>query len=345
MKPEKIFQKNKNLVLLAIVIICFSVIFLPFLNVIAASLVTAYLAYPLFKKLNKKFWEILSMTLTWLSIFLIIIIPIWIISGITFYQVKTVINDTKNTQILDIKNIENNKYFRWVESYLEENEESVKEIENTINNTIKETWKIIIIKVGEFIKWLPFFMIKLIMYIFITSSLIINWVKIKNILKNLAPVDGKIFETFTEKIKYMTNWIMVWNFIVAAIQAATSAISFMFVWIPYAGIIFMISFLLYIPMIWTVILYIPATIYLIIKWKYLAAILLFLWNSVAVANIDNVFRGHFVPKEAKIDNTLMFIAILSWFLLFGVMWVLYGPLLAVIWVTSIKLYLELKEKK
>lgn len=69
----------------------------------------------------------------------------------------------------------------------------------------------------------------------------------------------------------------------------------------------------------TLILYVPASIYLIIKGKYLAAIFLFLINSVLVANIDNVARGRFVPKEAQIDNTLMFISILSGLILFGMM--------------------------
>lgn len=345
MKLDTIFRKNKNLILLAIVFICFGVLFLPFLHVIAASIVTAYFAYPLYKRLNIKLSETFAMIATWLSIFLVIIIPIWIVSWITFYQVKEILHDTKNIKLVDETTLKDNKYFKWAQKYITENEETVQEIEHNIAEQIKKFWQNIVIKVGDFIKGLPFFMIKVIMYIFITTSLILNGIKIKEILRNLAPIDKKTFEIYTEKIKYMTNGIMTWNFIVAGIQALTTTISFMLAGIPYAGIVFMISFVLYIPMIWTVILYIPVTIYLLIQGKYLAALLLFLWNSVAVANIDNVFRWHFVPKEARVDNTLMFISILSWILLFGVMWVLYGPLLAVIWVTSIKLYLELKEKK
>ena len=85
-------------------------------------------------------------------------------------------------------------------------------------------------------------------------------------------------------------------------------------------------------------------IYLIIKGKYIAVVLLFLWNSIAVFNIDNIFRGKFLPVEARIDNTLIFISVLSGVMLFGVLDVLYGPLLAVIGVTAIDLYKELQQE-
>ena len=69
-------------------------------------------------------------------------------------------------------------------------------------------------------------------------------------------------------------------------------------------------------------------------------------RSIIVANIDNVMSGRFVPKEAQIDNSLMFLSVLSGVILFGVMSVLYGPLLTVIGIgiTSVKMYMELKKK-
>lgn len=163
-------------------------------------------------------------------------------------------------------------------------------------------------------------------------------------IREIIPIDNHSVDLYIEKMKYMTSGIMRGNFIIAGIQALATALSFIAIGIPYAGLICIVSFLLYLPMIGTVILYIPATLFLIIKGKFLLALLFFIWNSIIVANIDNVMRAKFVPREAQIDNSLMFLSVLSGVILFGVMGVLYGPLLTVIGITSIKMYMEVKKK-
>jgi predicted PurR-regulated permease PerM len=167
---------------------------------------------------------------------------------------------------------------------------------------------------------------------------------VKEIIREIIPIDNHSVDLYIEKMKYMTSGIMRGNFIIATIQAIATVVSFIVIGIPYTGLIFIVSFLLYLPMIGTVVLYIPATIYLIIKGKFFLALLFFIWNSIIVANIDNVMRGRFVPKEAQIDNSLMFLSVLSGVILFGVMGVLYGPLLTVIGITSVKMYMEVKKK-
>lgn len=347
MITEKIFKKNKNFVLLSLIILCFGVLFYPFLQVIALSSITAYFSYPLFKKFKKKCKIWISMLFTWLIIFLVFFIPISALGFFSIYQAKNIVTDVQINFISanqDTKKT-SNTFLKSIDDFIQNNEETVIAIEEEIWAKLSEFGKKMIIKTGDILKQFPFFMLKCILYFFITTSLILHWEKVKNTLRSLAPIENKVFDLYIEKIKYMTDGIMKGNFIVAAIQASITALSFFLVWLPYIGIIFIISFVLYIPMFGTLILYVPASIYLIIKGKYLAAIFLFLINSVLVANIDNVARGRFVPKEAQIDNTLMFISILSGLILFGMMWVLYWPIIAVIGVTSLKLYQELKEKK
>lgn len=72
---------------------------------------------------------------------------------------------------------------------------------------------------------------------------------------------------------------------------------------------------------------------------------IFIWNNILIANVDNILRGNFLPKEVKIHNTLMFLSVLSGMLLFGIMGIIYGPIITIIGLTSINLYKELSSKK
>lgn len=364
---EKFFKKNQNLLFLVIILITFGVIFSPFLNVIGASIVSAYFAYPLFQKLRKKMSESIAITISWLVIFSIILIPLTIVATITFYQAKIFVKQTLNyvngpNIEKDINRIiENNTFLKEYisTSFLEEyvvptaqsgstkfteipwiyewyREESINGSESIINKYGISIFKFI----GGVIKEIPLSALKLILYTFLTSSLLVYGATIHEIIKRIIPLDNAIFDRYTEKIKQTTDGIMKWNFIVAAIQAVVTTISFWAVGIPYLGIIFLLSFILYIPMIGTLIFYLPATIYIFIQGKYIIAILFFLCNSLIIANIDNVMRWRFIPKETQVNNTLIFLSILSGMILFGFIGILYGPLIIVIGVTTVQMYLE-----
>lgn len=339
--------KNKSFSLLTIIFVCFLILFYPFWTVIALSVITAFFAQPLYNWLCQKTKPALAMMLTWVAIFLVIIVPVAIISTVTLSQLDSMIQDAQTLTIFTdgsslTGSSEEAKFWNKLENVYNDNKEYLQQLEGMINNKIAEAGSAIVAKAGGLLKSFPVFFIKLMLFMFITSTLLTKGIEIKNTIRQIVPIEKDIFDIFLEKIKHMTRGIMVGNFAIAGIQATTTAISFMLAGLPYVGIVFMVSFLLYIPMIGAVILYLPATIYLIIKGKYITAFLLFLWNGIAVANIDNIFRGKFLPEEAQIDSTLIFISVLSGVMLFGVLGVLYGPLLAVVGVTAINLYQEMQ---
>lgn len=337
------------MVLLWIITACFALIFSPFLNIIALAIITAYLASPLYKKFQKKYSEMLAMTLTWVSILLIIFVPIGAIGTIAYQQTKKIVSDISSEAML----IEEDTEFSFEQSstgkkladFMDNNSELINSSYNTILGKVKQLGEIIAAKTGSFLKNIPLFIIKTLLYAFIATYLIKDGKRLKKLLLELIPVKNKVLEHYLEKMRHMTDGVIKGNFIIASIQALATALSFMIAGIPYAGLVLIVSFLLYIPMLGTAIISIPATIYLAAQWKYFLAAFIFIWNNILIANIDNVVRGSFLPKEIKVHNTLMFMSVVSGMLLFGIMGIIYGPIITIIGLTSIDLYKELNNKK
>lgn len=354
---EKVFKSSKNFLFFALIIISFSVIFYPFITVIAFSILTAYFAFPLFRFFNKKFWELFSLILTWLSIIIIVVVPLYVIWNVTYSQVKSMVNDAnvlveKNSSIFTqltntwiTEKTDQNKIVSFVYEQLEWNKELLDELTKSFTTIAKNLWQWVLKYWANIAKSIPSIIINLILYFFLSSSLIVSWPKVRNIFKSILPLDSNVFELYMYRIKSMTSWVIKWNFIISLIQSALTTISFIIAWIPYSWIVFIVWFFLYFPMIWSFPLFIPATIYLIIKWQYIMAAFILIFNSIIISNVDNLLRWKFTPKEASIDSSLMILSVLSWVTIFWIMWILYWPIIAVIWLTSIKVYIELNEKK
>ena len=354
----KITSQNKSLIFFLLIILCFGMIAYPFINVIIFSAITAFFSKWLYKYFLKKANPTFSIMLTWVVISITICVPIYFVSHITFVQVQeavkevqTLVSDNSKNELTIFWNQdwddEDNTIFHIkekLETFKTDHKEEFKFIEDTLINSIKKVWETSLSMTKNILAEIPLFVVKIILYVFLTTSLIINWKRVQKTIKAILPIDNSIIDVYISRMQEMTIWIVKWSLIVALIQAILTTVSFMIVGVPYAWIVFILSFILYIPMVWTVLLYIPVIIWLVLTWSYLSAIVILFWNSIVVANVDNVLRGRFVSKEAKVDNSLIFLSMLSWLTLFWMMWVLYGPLIVIIWVTSIKIYMEMQNK-
>ncbi len=354
----KLHKQEKSYIFFALIVLSFGMIAWPFLNLIIFSIITAFLSKWFYRYLLKKTKPVIAISLTWIAIFVTILCPLYFISYVSFSQVQdvveevqTIVQNNKDDQLTLFNNKEGttsdnalNMISGKIENFKADHEKEFKILEDAIIDGAKKVWEFSVTKVGSILKEIPIFIVKVILYIFLTTSLLINGKKVKKTIKAIIPLDNRVIDLYISRLQEMTIGIAKWSIIVALIQAVLTTASFMLVGIPYAWIVFMISFVLYIPMVGTVLLYIPAIIWLVLTGSYVSAILIFFWNSIIVANVDNVLRWRFVTDDAKVDNSLIFLSMLSGLTLFGIMWVLYWPLVVIIGVTSIKIYMEIQEK-
>jgi predicted PurR-regulated permease PerM len=95
-----------------------------------------------------------------------------------------------------------------------------------------------------------------------------------------------------------------------------------------------------IPVVGTALVWIPATIALLLAGHWIKAIILLSWESVSVVMIDTVLRPHVVGGRAKMPNLLLFFALLGGVKEFGMTGIFIGPVVVAVTMAVLELLRE-----
>jgi predicted PurR-regulated permease PerM len=184
---------------------------------------------------------------------------------------------------------------------------------------------------------------------FITTSilalmLIINMLRYQDelvaFIKRLSPFHDSINQIYLQRTADMTKAMVKGQFIIASCQGAAAAFSLWIVGIDYFWffLVFLI-FLSFIPL-GAGIITIPIGIIMILTGHIGPGLFVILFHLIVVTNIDNVLRPKLVPKTARLNSALTLLSVFSGLVLFGAVGIIYGPVLMILLITTLKLYAE-----
>ena len=104
------------------------------------------------------------------------------------------------------------------------------------------------------------------------------------------------------------------------------------------------GFMAFLPIIGASIVFLPATIILFLQGKSGIALGYLAYNLCYSSMIEYVVKPRVIGKEMSMNPLLVFIGILGGLKLFGLLGVIYGPLIMTIFLTLAELYrMEYKE--
>ena len=149
-----------------------------------------------------------------------------------------------------------------------------------------------------------------------------------------------IFQTF----KKVSRAVFYGNFVSALAQGSLGGLGF---WIfglesPVLWGATM-AFLALIPLLGPYLIFIPAAAYLLIANKTGLAIGFLLYNIILVSSVDNIIRPKFISEEIKIHPLLVLLSILGALKIFGILGIIYGPLIVAIFFALLDIYLKSSE--
>ena len=96
----------------------------------------------------------------------------------------------------------------------------------------------------------------------------------------------------------------------------------------------------FIPVVGTALIWGPATIFLFVTGDTNWAIFLLVWCAVLVGSIDNFVRPMFMAGATDINGLVIFLAILGGLQVFGLLGLLYGPLIISLTLVLYRMYLQ-----
>jgi predicted PurR-regulated permease PerM len=180
-----------------------------------------------------------------------------------------------------------------------------------------------------------------IIYIYVFLSMIIHQDKILDTLKKLNPLGDTASNLYFERIGAMTKATVRGQFIIALCQGTESAAILALVGLSNLFFFFwMLLTVMSIIPLGAGIITIPIGIIMILTGNVWQGVLVIANHLVIVTNIDNVLRPRLVPRHARLDPALMILAVFAGLGMFGFFGIVLGPVLMIILLTTIQMYLE-----
>lgn len=147
---------------------------------------------------------------------------------------------------------------------------------------------------------------------------------------DVAPLSEEVqSELFTraDKVMYV---VVIGNFVVAVADGVLVAIGLWLV--GFSDLVFwafVCVFLALIPLVGTMVVWVPAVVYLTITGEPVSGVLLAGYGFLVVGSVDNVLRPFLGAPDVGLEPAIFIVGVLTGLSLFGVMGIFYGPVLLV----------------
>ena len=151
-----------------------------------------------------------------------------------------------------------------------------------------------------------------------------------------------LFSTFREAL----HAVLVSNLVSALAQGALGALGFWIFGLP-APLFWgtLMAFFALIPLLGPYLVFIPSTLYLFLVGNPVPAVFFLVYNIVLVSSVDNVIKPKLISGKIKVHPLLVLISILGGIKTFGILGVLYGPLIVSMLLALLTMYLRSVQKE
>jgi predicted PurR-regulated permease PerM len=348
MVKENKFETYYFLLIFLVVIVLNLFLLAPLYHAIVFAGILAGTFYPLFKFLNEKknLSKELSSSITTGVILLFIIVPlVYLMLQISKEAISlyTIIKEAISQQSMQDFIYGDGAFATMIQKTLTslDIEVTKEQIVTRLLSRIKDISGIVLKSVNGMIGDTLTMLFQFFIMIIVTYTFFLKGDVLKKTLFKVSPLPSTDEQTVLDKFNQMNYVTMVGNGVGGLIQGAFAGIVF---WIAGLSSVFLwttvMIILAFIPLVGISLVTIPATIYLFVTGKTAMAIFLIISTNVVSLLVENWFKPKFIGQKVKIDGTLVFIYIIAGMGIFGMAGIFYGPLICIVFMTTIEIYLK-----
>ena len=320
-------------------------LFWPFISIIVLASVVTGIFNPVYKliRVKNKINPSFASFLTCIIIFLVLFVPIVFFVGILSNEAYELYLTAKSAVLgKEIKNLlESSRILENANNILSNFNINITGEE--LNKAISELGKVVGLFLYEQASSIAsnvfnllinfFFMLLVIYFLFIDEN------KIVLFIVGLSPLPKEQNEKLIQKFKDMAGAILIGNGLGGLIQGTLGGLVFMmfglkspFLW----GVI--MALLAFLPIIGIGVVFIPATIYLFLTGRVVAGVFFIIFYLILSAGIEYIFKPRLVGERVKMHTLLVFFSIIGGLKLFGILGIIYGPLVVTAFLTLTDIY-------
>lgn len=176
--------------------------------------------------------------------------------------------------------------------------------------------------------------------------LLVDGVRFKAFVFELSPLPDEEDELIITQFQQVTWGILMGNGLGSVIQALLAGAAMWLAGLP--GVLFWIavmSVLAFLPLVGISMVTIPASAYLFLIGRPGVALLFFLFCTTVSLYVDSIVKAWLIGARTRMHDLLVFLSIVGGIAAFGIMGLLYGPLLVAAFLTLTTLYLQTYHQK
>lgn len=318
----------------------------PFLHSIILACVFTAITYPLYQHclglLGGRRIPAALMMIVFITLLLAVLVTIFVaglvpqaktsITAVNQWLAGAHLGDTLNTHLDPI--------LQQLQEHFPELELSIKDIRESLTSISSRTGQYLISSASSIVGNTLTFIANVLLTLLIMFFFFIDG---ENLLKRLAylfPMKPDQTAIIIESLRKMSRAVLVGGFSVAVLQGIVGGIGLAVVDIPPLFWGSVMAFAALVPVVGTGLVWVPACIFLLIMDQWKSALFLALWCGLLVTSIDSVLRPILLRGGAKMPLLFLFMAILGGVNVFGMLGILYGPMILGLVAVMLDIYAE-----
>ena len=318
----------------------------PFLHSIIVACVFTGISYPLYQKcltltrgrrIPAAFIVLLGITLliaALITIFVVGLIP----------QAKSSITAVNQwlagAHLVETLNLYIQPVLERLDEHFPELSMSIEEIRENLTSLSTRAGQYLLGKASSFVGNTLMFIAHFLLVLLIMFFLFIDGSQLLGRVSYLFPMKPQQTAVVIESLRRMARAVLVGGFSVAVLQGIVGGIGLAIVGIPALFWGAVMTFAALVPVVGTGLVWVPAVVYLLIMNDIKSAIFLSLWCGLLVTSIDSFVRPFLLRGGTKVPVLFLFMAILGGVNVFGMLGLLYGPLILGLVAVMIDIYAE-----
>ncbi len=315
----------------------------PFISVIIVAAVVTGVFHPFYELLGRRLQPGLASFLTCVCIFCVLFVPIALFVGIVADEARNLVVLATDADLARRigRFIENNRVFDKANQILVRFnvQLDVAQLNSTLGDMAQFVGQYIVELTAGILKNMVKFVINFCLMLLITFYLLIDKERLLSFLIDLSPLPDDQDTKLWVKFRDMAGAILVGNGLGGLIQGVLGGAVFALFGLPSAilwGVV--MAFLAFLPIVGIGVVFIPAAVYLLIAGRVGAGVFFIIFYVVLSGGIEYLFKPKVVGTRVEMHTLLVFLAIIGGLNLFGILGIIYGPLVVTGFLTLTDIY-------
>jgi len=336
-EKKKFNFRVQHWILIAALIVAFLGVFLlikPYANSIVMAFILSLLCLPFHHKIDERLKNKpnTAAVLTCILLTVIIVIPLGFMisaiieqAGLLTKSTYEWINQGKAEVLLEHPYVQ--KFITMVNQIYPFEEINTKMILDQAGGTISKLGSGVLNFSAKLVGNVTQVLTSFILMLFVLFFLLRDHEMLIDKMRHVIPLSRTQEDKLLNEIESVAKSAMLGSFVTALVQGVAGGFAMWLVGFPGLFWGMMIGFASFIPMVGTALIWLPAAIYLLLTNEWQWGLFLIGWGVVVIGSIDNFVRPLVMQGNSGMNTLLIFFSLIGGLQVFGLLGLIYGPLI------------------